>query len=101
MRISRISIPLLLSATPLVAFAQTLGSLVDNLVTIINTLVGMLLAASVAVFFYGMAVYVFKMGSGSADSHKMGYNLMLWGILIFFVMTSIWGIVNLVAGSFF
>ncbi|MFW0870879.1 MAG: hypothetical protein ACKKL4_00225 [Patescibacteria group bacterium] len=91
----------ILLTLPTLAFAQTFKSLVDDLVFIINASIGIIVALSVAVFFYGMAMYVFRMGSGSTEGHTGGYNLMMWGILIFFVMASVWGIVNLVAGSFF
>jgi hypothetical protein len=86
---------------PSVVFAQTLGSLVDNLLLIISGLIGVLVALSVVVFFYGMAMYVFRMGSGSTESHQSGYQLMIWGVVVFFVMASVWGIIRLVSGSLF
>ena len=86
---------------PVLAYAQTFQSLVGDLIFLINVLVGLVMALSVAVFFYGMARYVFRMGAGSAGSYQSGYSLMLWGILVFFVMASIYGIINIVTGTIF
>ena len=87
--------------TPALVFAQSFSTLVDSLVAFINTLLIIVAALAMLVFFYGMARYVFKMGAGSADEYKSGYGLMLWGLLVFFVMASVWGIINLVVDSIF
>lgn len=84
---------------PDMVMAQTFASMVGGLVGIINTLVVILASLSLLVFFWGLAVFLFKAGDMSAN--KMGRDLMLWGILVFFVMSSVWGIVQLIGRSIF
>ncbi len=80
---------------------MTFSDLVNQIVDYINTIITILIAASLVVFFWGIVVYIFKMGGGSSDYHTKGRQLMMWGIIIFFVMFSVWGLVNLVASTIF
>lgn len=72
----------------------------QNILYIINNiLVPVLFALSFMVFLYGIALkYIFSSG----DSAKVaeGHKLLLWGIIGFVVMISVWGLVNIVANSF-
>ncbi len=89
-------------ALPLVSFAQTItnvqsaGSLIIN--TINNVLVPVLFAVAFIVFLWG-AFKTFILGQGSDESKEAGKSLMLWGIIGFFVMVSIWGLVNILTGT--
>ena len=80
--------------------SNTFGSLVDSAVGYINTIILILMAASLALFFWGIAVYIYKL-SDSSGAHEKGRQLMLWGVVAFFVMFSVWGLVNLLASSIF
>lgn len=87
--------------TPLVAFAalnnlSDAGSLVIN--TINNVLVPVLFAVAFIVFLWG-AFYTFILGAQSEETKEKGKNLMLWGLIGFFVMVSIWGLVNILTGT--
>ena len=88
-------------ALPLIAFAQvtdfqSLGTLV---VTIINTiLVPVLFAVAFIVFIWG-AFLTFIWGANSEEVSQRGKNLMLWGLIGFFVMVSVWGLVNILTNS--
>ena len=56
-----------------------------------------LLMASLAllVFFWGLARFIFKIGSGGdAKAVAEGKQLMIWGVIAIFVMVSIWGILR-------
>ncbi len=64
-----------------------------------NVLVPVIFALAFIVFLYGIAkAYIFSMGS--EDAVKDGHRLILWGIIGFVVMVSLWGLVNVVANTF-
>ncbi len=64
-----------------------------------NVLVPVLFALAFIVFLYGIvSKYIFSHGDETkvAEGHK----LILWGIVAFVVMISLWGLVNVVANTF-
>jgi hypothetical protein len=88
-------------AVPLVSFAainnlSDAGSFIIN--TINNVLVPVLFAVAFIVFLWG-AFYTFILGHSSEEVKEKGKNLMLWGLIGFFVMVSIWGLVNILTGT--
>ncbi len=88
-------------ALPLVSLAainnvSDLGSFVIN--TINNVLVPVLFAVAFVVFLWG-AFYTFIVGANDEEVKTKGKNLMLWGLIGFFVMVSIWGLVNILTGT--
>lgn len=88
-------------ALPLVSMAaisnvSDVGSFVIN--TINNVLVPVLFAVAFIVFLWG-AFQTFIIGANSDDTKEKGKNLMLWGLIGFFVMVSIWGLVNILTGT--
>src|SRR3989338_8425197 len=89
-------------AVPLVALAQALNTASDlgsKIINIINTvLVPVLFAVAFIVFLYG-AFKTFIIGANSEEVKEEGKNLMLWGLIGFFVMVSIWGLVNILTGT--
>lgn len=88
-------------ALPLVSLAainnvQDVGSFI---ITIINTvLVPVLFAVAFIVFLWG-AFETFIFGANSEEVKEKGKNLMLYGLIGFFVMVSIWGLVNLITNT--
>ncbi len=89
-------------ALPLISSAQTLsnvsdvGSFVINLIN--NVIVPVLFAVAFIVFLWG-AFTTFILGANSGEVKEKGKNLMLWGLIGFFVMVSIWGLVNILTGT--
>ncbi len=89
-------------ALPLVSFAQTVsnlssaGTLIIN--TINNVLVPVLFAIAFIVFLWG-AFQTFIVGANDEEVKTHGKNLMLWGLIGFFVMVSLWGLVNILTGT--
>ena len=62
-------------------------------------LVPVLFAVAFIVFLYGIATsYIFS--SGEPAEVEKGHKLILWGIIGFVVMISLWGIVNVVTVTF-
>ncbi len=90
-------------ALPVVAFAQTsvnnlsqAGSFIIN--TINNVIVPVLFAVAFIVFLWG-AFQTFIMGASSEETKDKGKALMLWSLIGFFVMISIWGLVGILTGT--
>lgn len=91
--------------SPVLAFAQndanfgnvqrSLESLLD---LINNTLLPIVVALALLYFFWGLARFI--LNSGDEDAQTKGKNIMLWGIIAFFVMVSVWGIVKFVQRAF-
>ena len=83
-----ILVPLAVSAAP-----QTFKELVEkDLIGIINVAIPAVLALAFLVFIWGLFRYLFF--PDAEGNIEKGRNIMVWGILAFFVMLSVWGIVN-------
>lgn len=64
-----------------------------------NILVPVLFAVAFMVFLYGIAkTYIFSHGDG--ESVTKGHQLILWGLIGFVAMVSLWGMVNVVSNTF-
>ena len=88
-------------ALPLVSLAainnvSDVGSFIIN--TINNVLVPVLFAIAFIVFLWG-AFNAFIIGATNDTAKEKGKNLMLWGLIGFFVMVSVWGLVNILTGT--
>ncbi len=91
-------------ATPFIALAQTAGrttSLQGALAVIanlINLAIPVLIGAAVLVFMWGLFTYI--MNVSDEEKRNEGKMMMIWGIIALFVMFSVFGLVNLLIGSF-
>lgn len=71
-----------------------------KLLNIINfVLVPLIFAISFLVFLYGVAMK-YILSNGDDGKVKEGHQLILWGLIGFVVMISLWGLVNIVANTF-
>lgn len=91
-------------AFPALAFAQVQATNVQNLgqgiIGLINNVaVPVLFAVAFLVFIFGVFQY-FIQGGADEEKRESGKSLMLWGIIGFFVMVSVWGMVNILRGTF-
>lgn len=101
--LKRIMYPLsaLVAGLPAVVQAapQNIGEFLDMLTNLlVDSVVPLLIAAAMVVFIWGMVEFV-----GNADNEEKrakGKQLMLWGIIGFFVIVSIWGLVGLFTDFF-
>ncbi|MFM2357379.1 MAG: hypothetical protein RJA61_116 [Candidatus Parcubacteria bacterium] len=94
---------LTLGLVPSLVFAATTPSTFDELVYFIigyvQLLVPIVLLLSVTVFIFGLVKFIARVG-GSETEIANGKNLMIYGILGLFVMTTLWAIVGFIAGEF-
>jgi hypothetical protein len=87
---------------PTVAFAAAgdfgaLADFIQNIVQFINdVLVPLVFAIAFLVFIWGVFQY-FILGGGDETKREEGRQHMLWGIIGFVLMVSVWGIVNLLS----
>ncbi len=88
------ALPLISSAA--ISNISDVGSFIIN--TINNIFVPVLFAIAFIVFIWG-AFDTFIVGAQSEETKEHGKNLMLWGLIGFFVMVSVWGLVNILTGS--
>ena len=64
---------------------------------IINPIILLLGALAFIVFLWG--VFEFVAHAGDETKRKEGKQAILWGLIGFFVMVSIWGLVNILTGT--
>jgi len=80
--------------TPLFAGAEFFGGIQELIIAtrgVVNTLIPVIFALALLLFFWGVAKFILQ--SGDPEARKEGKQIMIWGIVALFVMTSIWGIV--------
>lgn len=78
---------------------KTLGQLVTGIINEISVyFITLVAAASVIVFMWGITNYIFK--GDSEDARTKGRNLMIWGLVGFFVMFGVWGILAIIGETF-
>ena len=86
---------------PVVALAQfgKISTLGGNVAKFINDiLVPLVFALAFLLFLWGVFKFFFW-GGGDETKREEGKQLMLWAVIGFVLMVSIWGIVNLLSGD--
>lgn len=68
----------------------------ENVLEIIKILIPIAFGLAILFFFFGIAKYIWSIGT----EKERGKQIMVWGVVAIFVMTSIWGIVSFLGGSF-
>ncbi len=91
-------------AFPAFAFAQVNASNVStlgrDLIGLINNVaIPFLFAVAFIVFIWGVFQY-FIAGGADEEKRSQGRQFVIWSVIAFFVMSSLWGIVNLLDGTF-
>ncbi len=101
-RISRL-VAILSLGIPLSAFAAGIDTSYitpysSGIINVINGIfVPVLFALAFIVFLWGVFKY-FILGAANEDDRKEGRQFVLWGVIGFVVILSIWGLVNLLMG---
>lgn len=85
-----------------IANAAPVSSQVTNLVTkilseIVNPIIALMVGVAVIVFLWG--VFGFIRNAESSEERKTGAQHMLWGAIGLFIMSSAYGIMNLIIGT--
>ncbi len=88
----------LLSATPLLAMAQTNAFSILNVVgKMMKIIIPMLITAAVLYFIFGVVKYVV---SSDSDDKGKAREVIIRGIIGLFVIISIWGLVGIIGNTF-
>ncbi len=72
-------------------------SLISALAGVVGALVPVLVTMGLAVFLWGLVKYMW--GSGAGPDIEKAKVLMKWGLVILFVMVSVWGIISLMQAA--
>ncbi len=91
---------------PAFAFAQSpagnlgyFGNFANEAIKVVNNiLIPLVFALAFLVFVWGLLKY-FIFGGGNTESQEQGKQLMIWGVVAFVVMVSLWGIVSVISTS--
>ena len=91
-----------MSIVPLVAFAQgtpqTLSDLAALVVRLFSAGIVVILALALVIYFYGIFYNMSTFTEGNPEKMRAYF---FWGIIVLFVMVSIWGIINLLSQTVF
>ena len=88
-------------ALPLVTFAQAdadlgfFGGLIDEIQGLIDAAVPLVVGLAILLFLWGLAKYI--LSQDDAESRANARSIMIWGVVIIFVMTALWGLVGLLS----
>ncbi|HRY30979.1 MAG TPA: hypothetical protein P5328_01135 [Candidatus Paceibacterota bacterium] len=74
------------------------ATLINRLITYSNKIVTVIIALSLFVFVYGLIAYIFN--SDDENKRKESISYIIAGIIGLFVMTSVWGILQMLSNSF-
>ena len=89
--------PLTLIIFPAIAGAATgIFDLLGLISDLIQAIVPVLIGLAVLFFIWGILRYVV---AKSEDEQKEAKSIILWGVIVLFVMVSIWGLVNLLGDT--
>jgi len=64
------------------------------IVTIVNSAIPVIFALGLIIFLWGLLKFL--TAAGSEDAAAGGKRLMIWGVVILFVMTAVWGLVGII-----
>ena len=76
--------------------AENAGTFLGRVSSIFSLLVPIFITLAVLYFFWGLIEYLM----GGADKKEEGRSIMIWGIVVIFIMVSVFGIVQLLANTF-
>lgn len=83
---------------PMLALAQTVETVLQRIMGIINIATFIVVGLALLFFFWGLAKYI--LGGPGSDDKGAGRNMMIWGIIALFVMVSVWGLVRVLSNTF-
>ena len=100
-RTSRVAL-LVAVALPFVTHAQTISTIPNLFLTIISWINGIFVPLIFAIAFVAFLIgiyYYFIQSAGNAEKTKEGRSFLMWSLIGFFIMFSVWGLINLFLGT--
>lgn len=88
-----LGIPAVVLAAP-----RTFGELANLVVLILNNATIVLIVLGIVVYFFGISTNILKFSEEGGEKLRQYF---FWGILVLFVMVSIWGILRLLQNTLF
>lgn len=85
---------------PFLAFAQagSIEEVMDTIFNLLNQLIPILISIAVVWFIWGVVQFV--TAGADEEKRKGGRNTMIFGIIAIFVIVAVWGLVNILEGTF-
>jgi len=89
---------LFLSFFPSITFAaNTILTTITQIKKILSAILPLIVGLAVIYFIWSTAQYILKEGEAKNEARTH----MIWGIIIFFVMVSVWSLVAILSNTFF
>lgn len=86
------------AAWPFVGRAATVDSVLGKVQSAVNSVSPVLASLAVAVFLYGVVLYIFSGSDAKKEKEARGY--LVYGLIGLFVLVAFWALVSLVVASF-
>lgn len=80
----------------MLAFAQTVQSILGTLGGLINMVTIIIVALALLAFLWGLTKWLF----GGVEDKDAGRQMMIYGVIALFVMVAVWGLVQVLANTF-
>lgn len=84
---------LLLPAVSLAQDFKPVNKLTDGFADLISTVIPLILALALLFFFWTLIQFIRNLDKGDASTAE-GARKLIWGVIVLFVMVSIWGIIS-------
>jgi len=97
----RLLLALALVLSPAAASAaapNTFQGLANLIVNLLDNATAVLIVLGIVVYFYGISTNILEFKEGGPEKFK---NYFFWGIIVLFVMVSLWGILHLLQDTLF
>jgi len=89
---------LILPAVASAEAARTFQELAVDIVDILDATTAVLIVAGIVVYFYGISTNILNFSDDGGEKVRTYF---FWGIIVLFVMVSIWGILRLLQNTLF
>ncbi|MCK4386967.1 MAG: hypothetical protein KAV41_02715 [Candidatus Pacebacteria bacterium] len=88
---------LFLSFTPILVWAADIGDLITKAKDILKAVLPLIITLALIYFLWAVSQYLLAAGEKKNEAREH----MIWGIIILFVMVSVWGLVGVLSATIF
>jgi len=86
-------------AVPYLAFAAaSVGSILTTIKGILDAIIPIIFVIALIIFLWGLAMWLLSAGDDAARAQAR--NIMIYGVIVLFVMISVWGLVRVLTSTF-